>query len=44
MKVHDFVKEKGYELKGKHHEIYLGDPNRTKPERLKTIIRQPIGK
>ena len=44
MKVHDFVKEKGYELKGKHHEIYLGDPRRTKPEKLKTIIRQPIGK
>lgn len=44
MKVHDFIKEKGYELKGKHHEIYLGDPRRTKPEKLKTIIRQPIEK
>lgn len=44
MRVHDFVKEKGYELKGKHHEIYLGDPGRTKPEKLKTIIRQPIAK
>lgn len=44
MKVHDFVKRKGYELKGKHHEIYLGDPGRTKPEKLKTIIRQPIAK
>jgi hypothetical protein len=44
IKVHDFVKEKGYELKGKHHEIYLGDPRRTKPEKLKTIIRQPIAK
>jgi len=44
MKVHDFIKKKGYELKGKHHEIYLGDPGRTKPEKLKTIIRQPIGK
>ena len=28
--------------RGKHHEIYLGDPNRTAPERLKTIIRQPV--
>ncbi len=27
---------------GKHHEIYLSDPNRTAPERLRTIIRQPI--
>ncbi|MDD5622466.1 MAG: GyrI-like domain-containing protein [Actinomycetota bacterium] len=44
MKVHDFIKGKGYELKGKHHEIYLGDFRRTKPEKLKTIIRQPIAK
>lgn len=26
----------------KHHEIYLSDPRRTKPERLRTVIRQPI--
>lgn len=25
-----------------HHEIYLGDPRRTKPESLKTVIRQPV--
>lgn len=25
-----------------HHEIYLGDPRRTKPERLKTVIRHPV--
>ena len=25
-----------------HHEIYLGDPRRTAPEKLKTIIRQPF--
>lgn len=25
-----------------HHEIYLGDPRRTKPENLKTVIRHPI--
>lgn len=29
--------------KGKHHEIYLGDPRRTKPDKLRTILRQPIG-
>ena len=39
-----FIKEKGYEFNGKHHEIYLSDPRRTKPERLKTIIRQPVKK
>lgn len=41
-RMHNFIEEKGYELRGKHHEIYLSDPRRTKPERLKTIIRQPI--
>ena len=25
-----------------HHEIYLGDPRRTKPEQLKTVIRHPV--
>lgn len=28
---------------GPYHEIYLGDPPRTAPERLKTVIRQPAG-
>lgn len=41
-RLHDFIKEKGLRLKGKHHEIYLGDPRKTAPERLKTIIRQPV--
>jgi hypothetical protein len=27
---------------GKHHEIYLGDPRRTAPEKLRTILRQPV--
>lgn len=26
----------------RHHEIYLGDPRRTKPENLKTVIRHPV--
>lgn len=41
-KVHDFMKENGYTFAGKHHEIYLGDPRKTAPEKLKTVIRQPI--
>lgn len=41
-RMHAFVIDQGYELRGKHHEIYLGDPNRSAPEKLKTIIRQPI--
>ncbi|MFX0207439.1 MAG: GyrI-like domain-containing protein [Candidatus Hodarchaeota archaeon] len=41
-RMHNFIKDQGHDLRGKHHEIYLSDPRRTKPERLKTIIRQPI--
>jgi hypothetical protein len=32
----------GLRMTGKHHEIYLGDPRRTAPERLRTILRQPV--
>ncbi|MGZ4105268.1 MAG: GyrI-like domain-containing protein [Actinomycetota bacterium] len=41
-RLHAFATAQGYKLHGKHHEIYLGDPRRTKPEKLKTIIRQPV--
>jgi hypothetical protein len=40
--LHTFAKQSGYRLRGKHHEIYIGDPRRTAPERLKTVIRQPV--
>jgi hypothetical protein len=40
--LHAFIAEQGRELVGKHHEIYLGDPRRSAPEKLKTIIRQPM--
>lgn len=43
-KIHAFVEEQGYTLHKKHHEIYLSDPRRTKPERLKTVIRHPVTK
>lgn len=43
-KLHRFACDNGYFLHDKHHEIYLSDPRRTAPERLKTIIRQPIAK
>jgi hypothetical protein len=42
--LHKFFKDRGYTFNGRHHEIYLGDPRRTQPEKLKTIIRQPIKK
>jgi hypothetical protein len=40
--LHAWVAAQGYELRGRHHEIYLGDPRRTAPERLKTVIRHPV--
>ncbi len=39
-----FAQENGYVRRGKHHEIYLGDPRRAAPEKLKTVLRQPIEK
>ncbi len=41
-KLHDFFQQQGYTFNGKHHEIYLSDPRRCQPEKMKTIIRQPI--
>jgi hypothetical protein len=43
-KLHDFIHEQGLTFAGSHHEIYLSDPNRAAPERMKTIIRQPVRK
>jgi hypothetical protein len=39
-----FAAENGYELTGKHHEIYFSDPRRTKPEKLRTIVRFAVSK
>ncbi len=41
-KLHQFIREQGYTMNGKHREIYLSDFRRTAPEKLRTIIRQPI--
>ena len=40
--LHAFIAEQGLERTGKHHEIYLGDPRRAAPEKLKTVLRQPV--
>jgi hypothetical protein len=37
-----FATEQGYEITGRHHEIYMGDPNRTAPEKLKTALRYGV--
>lgn len=41
--LHQFIATQGGRRLGKHHEIYLNDPSRTAPQKLKTIIRQPFG-
>lgn len=41
--LHDVVVPgRGLRLRGRHHEVYLGDPRRSAPERLRTILRQPV--
>ncbi len=37
--IHDFADAKGLEVIGKHHEIYLNDPARVAPAKLRTILR-----
>jgi len=45
LKMHaEFIPGNGYVENGKHHEIYLSDPRRVAPEKLKTVLRQPIRK
>lgn len=38
----EVIPERGLRMTGRHHEIYLSDPRRTAPERLRTILRQPV--
>lgn len=37
-----FAAAKGLEVAGSHHEIYLSDPNKSAPERLKAVVRYPV--
>ena len=39
---HEFIPEHGLRLDGKHHEVYLSDFRKVAPERLRTILRQPV--
>lgn len=41
-RLHTYILDNGFALNGKHHEIYLSDPRRNPPEKLKTVIRQPV--
>jgi hypothetical protein len=37
-----FIERKGYQVRGRHHEIYISDPRTLSPEKMKMIIRLPI--
>jgi len=37
-----FAEERGLDLVGPHHEIYLSDPRRTPEDRLRTMVRYPV--
>jgi hypothetical protein len=41
-KIDAYAEEHGYKMVGKHHEIYLGDPRRAAPSKLRTVIRHPV--
>jgi hypothetical protein len=42
VRLHEGIAAAGYRPSGRHHEIYLGDPRRSAPEKLRTILRHPI--
>jgi len=41
-RLHAAIEEAGLRPRGRHHEVYLGIPGRGAPERLRTILRQPV--
>ena len=42
-RLHAAIVVAGLRPRGRHHELYLGDPRRSAPERLRTLVRQPVG-
>ncbi len=40
--LHAAIHDAGMVPRGRHHELYLGDPARSAPERLRTLLRQPV--
>jgi hypothetical protein len=41
-RLHEFITMQDLQLTGRHHEIYLSDPRQAAPERLRTVLRQPV--
>jgi hypothetical protein len=42
--MHVWMTANGYRARGRHHELYISDPNRTAPEKMRTILRLPVEK
>jgi hypothetical protein len=42
VRLHEGIAAAGYRPRGRHHEIYLGDPRRSAPEKLRTLLRHPV--
>ena len=40
--IHEYIEKSGRKLRGFHHEIYLSDTRRARPEKWKTVLRQPM--
>ena len=38
----EFIPAHGLQLTGTHHEVYFSDPRKTAPEKLRTLLRQPV--
>lgn len=41
-RLHAGIRDAGLRPWGRHHELYLGDPRRSAPQKLRTILRQPV--
>ncbi|MEV1119525.1 GyrI-like domain-containing protein [Actinosynnema sp. NPDC049800] len=42
-RLHDeWLQANGLRMTGLHHEVYVGDPRKTAPEKLRTVLRQPV--
>jgi hypothetical protein len=42
VRLHEAITAAGCRPRGRHHEIYVGDPRRSAPEKLRTILRHPV--
>ena len=41
-RMEEYARANGVRLAGRHHEIYLSDPRRVAPAKLRTILRRPV--